>query len=62
MTNSTMNSLQEITNNPIYLRGGCFILGSLFTLLLLVLLDFMRRNSDKGKKDPYLLFTGFHVR
>jgi hypothetical protein len=45
-----LNTLQGITTGTIYLMGGSFILGSLFTLLLLVLLDFMSRNKDKGKK------------
>ena len=30
--------------------GGSFVLGCLFTLLLLILLDFMNRNNDKGMK------------
>ncbi len=45
-----LNQLQEITSGTIYLMGGSFILGSLFTLLLLILLDFMRRNVEKRKK------------
>jgi hypothetical protein len=45
-----MSALQEITTGTIYLMGGSFILGSLFTLLLLVLLDFMHRGKDKEKK------------
>ena len=45
-----LNSLHELSTGTIYLVGGSFILGSLFTLLLLVLLDFMQalRNKDKG--------------
>lgn len=31
----------------IYSMGGSFILGSLFTVFILLLLDFMRRNQDK---------------
>lgn len=33
----------EITADIIYLMGGSFIVGSLFTLLLLVLLEMIRR-------------------
>lgn len=32
----------------IYTMGGSFILGSLFTVFILLLLDFMRRNQDKS--------------
>lgn len=45
-----LSALQEITTGTIYLMGGSFILGSLFTLLLLVLLDFMKRDRDKDAK------------
>ena len=39
--------LAEIGGNTIYLMGLSFILGSLFTILILILLDFMRRNQPK---------------
>ena len=38
---------QEITQNTIYLMGLSFMLGSFFTLLLLLLLDFMRRDKTE---------------
>lgn len=41
------NALVDISNNTIYLMGLSFILGSLFTILILILLDFMRRNQSK---------------
>ena len=41
MQQQTLNSLHEITSGTIFLMGGSFILGSLFTLLLLVLLDLL---------------------
>ena len=44
-----LNTLHEISANTIYLVGGSFILGSLFTLLLLVLLDFMHALKNKGR-------------
>ena len=44
-----LNSLHEFSANTIYLVGGSFILGSLFTLLLLILLDFMHSLKDKYK-------------
>jgi len=43
----TQNAL-ELTQNTIYLMGGSFILGSLFTLFLLLILDFVRRNKGDG--------------
>ena len=54
MKPDAVGSLHEITTGTIYLMGGSFILGSLFTLLLLVLLDFMHalknKDPDKGMK------------
>jgi hypothetical protein len=38
-------NLYEITQQTIFLMGGSFVLGSLFTLLLLLILDFVRRNK-----------------
>ncbi len=38
-------ALLDITQNTIYLMGASFILGSLFTLFLLLVLDFVRRNK-----------------
>lgn len=38
--------LANVSQNTIYLMGGSFILGSLFTILVLIFLDFMRRNAD----------------
>jgi hypothetical protein len=37
--------LMDITQNTIYLMGASFVLGSLFTLFLLLVLDFVRRNK-----------------
>lgn len=39
--------LADITQNTIYLMGASFVLGSLFTLLLLLILDFVRRNKSQ---------------
>ncbi len=50
MQQGNLNALHEITAGTIYLMGGSFILGSLFTILMLILLDFMRRNTEKRKK------------
>jgi len=42
-------ALIDITQNTIYLMGASFVLGSLFTLFLLLVLDFVRRNkSEQG--------------
>jgi len=42
-------ALLDITQNTIYLMGASFILGSLFTLFLLLVLDFVRRNKTEAK-------------
>ena len=39
------NLISNITPSIIYLMGASFVLGSLFTLLILLVLDFMRRNQ-----------------
>jgi len=36
----------DITQGTIYLMGASFVLGSLFTLFLLLILDFVRRNKE----------------
>ncbi len=38
--------LVELSERTVYLMGGSFVLGSLFTLLLLLILDFVRRNKN----------------
>ncbi len=35
----------DAAQNSVYLMGGSFILGCLVTLLLLLILDFVRRNK-----------------
>jgi len=42
-------ALLDITQSTIYLMGASFILGSLFTLFLLLVLDFVRRNKPEVK-------------
>jgi hypothetical protein len=44
MAQQTLNHLSE---NVVYLMGLSFVLGSLFTIFVLVVFDFMRRNSAK---------------
>ncbi len=39
--------LSSLGESSIYLMGLSFILGSLFTILVLILLDYMRRNQAK---------------
>ena len=46
-TTTAADSLLAIGENTIYLMGFSFALGSLFTILMLLILDFMRRNADK---------------
>lgn len=36
----------DFTESTIYMMGLSFIIGVLFTILILLVLDFMRRNSD----------------
>jgi hypothetical protein len=38
----------DLSQNVIYLMGFSFVLGSLFTILVLIMLDFMRRNKTPG--------------
>ncbi len=38
---------QELSINVIYLMGGSFLVGSLFTILLLLILDFIRHLTPK---------------
>lgn len=37
----------NISHNSIYLMGASFVLGSLFTLFLLLVLDFVRRGKSE---------------
>lgn len=37
-------STSQLTVNTVYLMGLSFILGSLFTIFILILLDFMQRD------------------
>lgn len=37
--------LASLSQNVIYLMGLSFVLGSLFTILVLVMLEFMRRHQ-----------------
>lgn len=45
MTPEAHQALVNITQDAIYLMGASFVLGSLFTLFLLLILDFVRRNK-----------------
>ncbi len=47
MSQTNMQAMLEIAQNTIYLMGASFILGSLFTLFLLLVLDFVRRNKTQ---------------
>lgn len=47
MTPENAQALVDITQNTIYLMGASFVLGSLFTLFLLLVLDFVRRNKGE---------------
>jgi hypothetical protein len=47
LTPANIQTLSDVTQNTIYLMGASFILGSLFTLFLLLILDFVRRNKTE---------------
>jgi hypothetical protein len=40
-------TVMDVTQNTIYLMGASFVLGSLFTLFMLLILDFVRRNKTE---------------
>lgn len=42
-----LQDLVEIGESTVYLMGVSFIIGSLFTILILLVFDFMRRNARK---------------
>jgi len=48
---SSSELLLTLSENTIYLMGFSFVLGSLFTILMLIILDFMRRNSGDTHAD-----------
>jgi hypothetical protein len=52
-----MNAIMaaSLTQNTIYLMGFSFMLGSLFTVLILIILDFMRlaRTGGFNKADSH---------
>ncbi len=41
-----LETLAELMNSTIYLMGFSFILGVVFTIFILMVLDFMRRNKQ----------------
>jgi heme/copper-type cytochrome/quinol oxidase subunit 2 len=43
----TLDSVQSALNSTIYLMGFSFILGVVFTVFILLVLDFMRRNKQE---------------
>ena len=45
MSQSNIDTLQNLGENVVYLMGFSFILGCLFTILILIMLDVMRRNK-----------------
>lgn len=45
VTPDNAQTILDVTQQTIYMMGASFILGSLVTLLLLLVLDFVRRNK-----------------
>lgn len=41
--------ISEISQQTIYLMGASFVLGSMFTLFILLVLDWVRRGSENEK-------------
>ncbi len=50
LTPAVTTALEEISISTIYLMGGSFVLGSLFTLILLLVLDFIRNKNLTTEK------------
>ncbi len=42
-------TMMQVTQSSIYLMGASFVLGSLFTLFLLLVLDFVRQTREEKK-------------
>jgi len=52
MSPENSQMLTELSERTVYLMGGSFILGSLLTILLLVMLDFTRQlKLERMEKD-----------
>lgn len=49
-TQTNLEALQTLGISSVYLMGFSFIIGSLFTILVLILLDFVRRNKEPAAK------------
>jgi hypothetical protein len=47
--NTKIQVLNDISHNIIYMIGSSFVAGSAFTLLILLILDFVRRNKEQEK-------------
>ena len=47
LTPQAVDTMLDISQNSIYLMGASFVLGSLFTLFLLLILDFVRRGTGE---------------
>lgn len=43
---------QELTADIIYLMGGSFVMGSLFTILLLLVLELVRSRGEQQDEEP----------
>lgn len=50
MSPDKAQAVLEFTQNTVYLMGASFVLGSLFTLFLLLILDFVRRNKTEQQQ------------
>lgn len=44
-----LDTLKDLGVNTVYLMGTSFILGVLFTVFVLLVLDFIRRNAEEDK-------------
>ena len=46
LTPDNAQALLDITQNTIWLMGGSFLVGVFFTLFILLMLDFVRRDKE----------------
>ena len=52
LTPENAQILADLSVRTVYLMGGSFVLGSLFTIFLLLMLDFARHLQAEKNSDP----------
>ena len=46
---AAQQAMSMLSENVVYLMGLSFLLGSLFTIFILIFLDFLRRNNNQKR-------------